>query len=176
MRYKRMVGEKVYLTALIPDDAETITRWFNNPDVTQYLAIHNEIKSLETVKEDVERHIKTGAAFSIFCKETDIHIGFIVLDDENLEIFIGEIEYRSKGHDREAISFLLDYGFNLKNCNIIYIRGYSHDSASIVLYEEMGFKKALVMRERLIRGRDKYDEIYFDMLASEYFRKEQDNA
>ena len=176
MRYKRMDGEKVYLTALVQDDAETITRWFNNPDITQYLAIHREIKSLEMVKDLVDEYIKTGAAFAIFCKETDTHIGFIVLDDDNIEILIGEIEYRSKGHDTEAINFLLDYGFKLKNCNVIYIRAYSHNTMAVELYEKIGFKKAVVMRERLIRGRYKYDEIYFDMLASEYFRREQDNA
>ena len=176
MRYKRLTGEKIYLSALIPDDAENITGWFNNQEITQYLSIHRQVKSLEIVKEDVTEYIKTGAAFAIFCKETDKIIGFIVLDDDSIEVLIGEMEYRSKGYDEEAIEFLLDYGFNLKNCGIIYITAYSHDKEALTLYEKMGFNKALVMREVLIHGRNKYDKIYFDMLASEYLRRGQSNA
>jgi len=36
IRYKRYAGEKVYLTALAADDAETITKWYNDFDVMSH--------------------------------------------------------------------------------------------------------------------------------------------
>jgi RimJ/RimL family protein N-acetyltransferase len=176
MRYKRMTGEKVYLTALISEDAETVTRWLNDPEVTQYLSEHREIKSLELVKEDMEEHIKTGAAFAVFDRDSDTMIGTCVLDGDGIMILMGEKEYWSKGCDTEAISFLLDFGFNLRNCGNISVSAYSHDTRSLALFEEIGFTKTVVQRERLIRGRDKYDLIFFDMLASEYFKREKTDA
>ena len=177
MRYKRMIGEKIYLTALILEDANVITEWFNTPEITQYLGIHREIKSLEIVKEDIEKYIKTGAAFAIFCKEMDALVGVIVLSEYGfIEIIISKVEYRLKGFDMEAVELLLDYGFNLKNCRVIRVSAYSHDTATLALYEKLGFKQSVVKRERLIFGRDKFDEIYFDMLASEYFKRRQDNG
>ncbi len=176
MRYKKMIGEKIYLTALTLDDATAITEWYNDTQITQFLAIHREIKSFDTVKKDVEAFIETGGAFAIFHKKTDILIGYIVLDGETLEIFIGKIEYYSKDIFIEAVNFLLDFGFNIKNCNILYVCAYSHNTMALSFYEAVGFKKALVERERLICGRNKYDKIFYDMLASEYFQREKNNA
>ena len=115
-RHKKTTGEKTYLTALIPHDAEAITKWYNNPEITQYLDIHREVKSLETVKQDVDKLIKTGGAFAIFCNKTDTFIGFIVLDadEETIIILIGETDYRNIGCEAEAINFMLDFGFNTK--------------------------------------------------------------
>jgi|GEM_PF-5293690 len=176
MRHIKMTGETIYLTPLILDDAEVITGWYNNPEVTQYLSAHREVRSLETVKEEVEKRIKTGAAFAIFCKETDRLIGFIVLDGDYIEVLVGETEYRTDDFYMEAVNFLLDYGFNIKNCNILSVSAYSHDEAALALYEKLGLRKAVVKRERLLRGRNKYDEVYFDMLASEYFQRGKNDA
>ena len=176
IRHKWKTGERVYLTALIPDDAEAITGWLNDSEITQYLSSHREIKSLELVREDVEKYIEGGGAFAIFDKTNDTMIGYCVLDGDNIKILIGEEEYRSKGCDAEAINFLLDFGFNMKNCSNICVSAYSHDARALACFEELGFAKRIVQRERLIRGKDKYDLIFFDMLAREYFEREKANA
>jgi len=171
-----MTGDLVYLTALIPEDAQAITGWLNDPEITQYLAEHREIKSLELVKEDVNKRIETGAAFAIFDVKTDTLIGYCVLDDDHLDILIGEKAYRAGGYGVEAMGLLMDFGYTYKNCGNILVSAYSHDARSIACFEAAGFKKTLVKRERLLRGREKYDLIYFDMLASEYFGRGKRNA
>jgi RimJ/RimL family protein N-acetyltransferase len=169
-----MSGGQIYLAALAPGDAGTITRWLNDPEITQYLDDHREIKSLERVREDVEKYIKTGAAFAIFDKETDIMTGYCVLNGDWIDILVGEKEYLSKNHGdhgAEALSLMLDFGFNLRNCACITVSAYSHNAEMLACFGKAGFKKTAVKRERLLRGREKYDEIYFDMLASEYFER-----
>jgi len=171
-RYARYTGEKVYLTALTLDDAEAITKWYNDPDVAYYMDEHREVKSLLTVREEVAEMTKSGAAFAIFDKENDILIGYSKCGS-SFEFLIGEKNYWHKGYDIEALGFLMDFDFNIRNRNIITVCAYSHDERALACYEEAGFKKVLTYRERMLRGREKFDLIFMDMLASEYFEMQR---
>ena len=64
------------------------------------------------------------------------------------------------------------------NENIVTVSAFSHDTRALEAYEKAGFKKTCVYRQRLIRGRDKYDEIHMDMLAAEYWaaQREKESA
>ena len=176
MRYKRYIGEKVYLTGLLPDDAGAITKWVNDPEISEFLDSHRDVKSLDSVREDVEGYIKTGAAFAIFDAETDALIGYCVLDGGHMNLLIGEKAYWRKGYDAEAVRFVLEFGFNLKNCTSISACAYAHDTRMLAFFEEAGFHKTAVMRERLLRGRQAYDLVFFDMLAREYFERTKSNG
>jgi len=164
-RYKCYTGEKVYLTALALCDAEAITKWHNDPEVAQYGIDFREMKSLLTVRDEVNEMIKSGEAFAIFDKFTDKLIGY----SEGCEVLMGEKDYWYKGHDLEALEFLKDFCFNIRNENIVTVSAFSHDIRALNAYAKAGFKKTCVYRQRLIRGRDKYDEIHMDMLATEYW-------
>jgi len=171
-RVARYVGEKVYLTALELKDAETITKWFNDPEVTWYMDEHREMISLLTISEKVEKMTKSDEAFAIFDKSDDVLIGYCQCSDF-FDFLLGEKDYWHKGYDIEALGFLLDFGFNIRNHNIVTVCAYSHDERAILCYEKAGFKKTNVYRERMLRGREKYDLIFLDMLASEYFKGER---
>jgi len=133
---------------------------------------HREIKSLLTVRDEVAEMIKSDEAFAIFDKETDALIGYCQCGD-SLKFLLGEKDYWRKGYDIEALDFLLDFGFNIKNRNVIMVNAYSHDERALACYEQVGFKKTAIYRERLLRGKDKYDLIFLDMLATEYFQREK---
>jgi RimJ/RimL family protein N-acetyltransferase len=91
---------------------------------------------------------------------------------------IGEKYFWHKNYDAEALEFLKEFCFNIRNENIVTVSAFSHDTRTLKVYEKAGFKKTCVYRQRLIRGRDKYDEIHMDMLASEYWaaQRERDGA
>jgi len=168
MRQHRYTGEKLYLTALAKDDAPAITKWLNDPDVTIFMDEHREMKTLEKVQTQVEEWIKTGEAFAIFDKATDMIIGY----SHSLPyILIGEPDYWYKGYDEESLAFLLDFGFNIRNHNILTVSAYSHNIRALQCYANVGFTKAVTYRQRMLRGRDKFDLIYMDFLASDYFAK-----
>jgi RimJ/RimL family protein N-acetyltransferase len=67
----------------------------------------------------------------------------------------------------------LDFGFNIKNHNLIEVCAYSHNKRALECYEKVGFKRSVVYRERLLLGREKFDLVFFDMLAREYFSMER---
>ncbi len=176
MRYWKYTGEKIYLTAMIPEDAEIIVEWYNNPEITQYRGIHREVKTLQKVQKDVEEFIKTGGAFAVFSREAEKIIGFAVLDNDYLNILIGELDYSNDEIFAEVFGFLLEFAFVIKNLSLVLVSAYSHNTSALALYEENGFKKILVKRERLIFGRDKYDEIYFEITSEDYFKRGNPDA
>jgi len=165
VRHKRYVGEKVYLTALTMRDAEAIAKWHNDPEVAQYFIDFREMKSLLTVQDEVNEMIKSDEAFAIFDIVTDTIIGC----SWGATILIGEKDYWHKGHDLEALEFIKDFCFNIRNWNIATVSAFSHDKRALAVYAEAGFKKTCVYRQRLIHGLNKYDEIHMDLLASEYW-------
>ena len=171
-RYKRYSGEKVYLTALAVSDAKSIAKWHNDPEVAQYRIDFREMKSLLTVQDEVKEMIKSDEAFAIFDKATDKIIGY----SEGCDIFIGEKDYWHKDYDVEALEFLKDFCFNIRNDNIITVSAFSNDIRALEIYAKAGFKKTCVYRQRLIRGLNKYDEIHMDMLASEYWATQNERA
>jgi len=169
-RYKRYIGEKVYLTALASCDAEAIAKWYNDPEVAQFRIDFREMKSLLTVRDEVIEMTKSGEAFAVFDRETDTIIGY----SKGCSLFMGERDYWHKGYDVEALEFLKDFCFNIRNRNVVTVSAFSHDTRALDMYTKAGFKKTCVYRQRLIHGRDKYDEIHMDMLATEYWATQKD--
>jgi len=162
-RYKRYTGKKIYLTALAICDAEAITTWYNDPDVGQYRQDFREMKSLLTVRDEVAEMLKSGEAFAIFDNVTNKIIGY----SQDCQIFMGKQDYW--GNATEALEFLKDFCFNIRNENIVTVSAFSHDTNALEAYTKAGFKKTCVYRQRLIRGQNKYDQIHLDMLATEYW-------
>jgi len=172
--YKKLIGERVYLSPISTDAIDTYMRWVNDMDVTEGTGIHHKIFSMELEKEALEGISKSGHTFAIIEKETDKLIGTIGFFDESMlnrraefGIMIGEKDHWSKGFGAEAIRLLLDFGFNVRNYNNICLHVCSFNKGAIACYEKVGFKRQGVRREIVIRGKHKYDLIYMDMLAEE---------
>lgn len=173
--FKKIVGEKLYLSPINMDDVEKFTEWVNDLSVTINLVLSPYIFSLEKEKEALERLNKEGCAFSIINLSNDELIGNCGLLKVNqinrtaeAGIFIGNKGYWNKGYGTEALSLLLDYAFNLLNLNSIFLRVHSFNIRAIQCYKKCGFKEIGIRREAYIVGDKKYDQIYMDILASEF--------
>ena len=174
--YKRMLGEKVYISPISTDDTDIFMNWINDPEIAYTTTFYTQVISLVQEKEFVESLAKSGNTFSIVTKENDKLIGncsFHHTDEINrtaeIGIIIGEKEYQCKGYGTDALRLLLKFGFENRNYNNISLHVYSFNERAIACYEKVGFKKQGVCREALIRGNKKYDLIYMDILADEYF-------
>ncbi|MCL1995610.1 MAG: GNAT family N-acetyltransferase [Defluviitaleaceae bacterium] len=174
--YKRIACEKVYLSPICMDDADTFTRWINDPDVNYFLTFYSKTISFEKEKELLDVIAKSGNHFSIVAQETDEllgNCGFFSIDETNraaeMGIFIGNKEQWGKGYGTCATQLLLKYGFENRNFHNICLKVFSFNERAIACYEKVGFKKQGIRREAIIRGNKKYDEIYMDILADEYW-------
>ena len=175
--FKKIVGKRIYLSPVNPDDAETYAKWINDIDISIYLTSAPKIYSLQKEREILEHISKEGYCFAIIDSEKEKVIGNIGLEDVDhidrkavLGIFIGDKEYWSKGYGEEAIELLLDFSFNILNLNSIMLIVKAFNKRAIRCYEKCGFKLIGKRREAVIIGPDKYDEYYMDILASEFKR------
>ncbi|MBE5821462.1 MAG: GNAT family N-acetyltransferase [Clostridiales bacterium] len=173
--FKKLIGERIYLSPRNVEDAEIFTEWFNDFETTDYVGMSNRVISLENEKEYLEKSLKEKACFFIVTLDEDKVIGSISIENISnmnrtgtIGILIGEKDYRSKGYGTEAIQLLLDYGFNYLNLNNINLDVLEVNERAINCYIKCGFKEYGRRRKcRYING--KYlDVISMDILAEEF--------
>jgi len=174
--YKRMIGEKVYLSPISMDDINIFMSWVNDPEIAHTTSFYTSVISLIQEKEMIEELAKNGNTFSIVTNENDKLIGNCGFHRTNeinrtaeVGIVIGEKDHLGKGYGTDALRLLLKFGFENRNYNNISLHVYSFNERAIASYEKVGLKKQGIYREALIRGNNKYDILYMDILASEYF-------
>lgn len=174
--FKKLIGEKCYLSPIRMEDAEIYAKWFNDMETVLYVQPHPNIIGLEKEKEFIESQIKNSAPiFGIIDKETDKIIGNTSLMDINqvngtavFGIVIGEKDYWSKGYGTEATKLILDYGFNVLNLYSIMLGVFDFNKRAIASYKKIGFKEIGKRRgDRLIAGK-RYDTVFMDILAEEF--------
>lgn len=132
----------------------------------------------EQEKEIFEKLARAEYTFAIVDLKTDEligNIGFPKIDYINrtaeLGIFIGNKEYWGKGYGVEAIELLLDFGFNILNLHNISLKVFSYNKPAIRCYKKVGFKEAGRLREAKQIAGQKYDDVFMDILATEYKSK-----
>ncbi|MGE5391577.1 MAG: GNAT family N-acetyltransferase [Deltaproteobacteria bacterium] len=173
---RKIEGERVYLAPMNVEDAPLYVRWLNDPEISVYLNAFSVNIGLEREREFLAQSLKEQRPeFGIRLVEDDRLIGncgIVNIDNINrkaeIGIFIGERDLLGQGYGREAVMLLLDYGFNILNLNNIYLRPYSFNTRAIRCYEACGFKVAGRLREAKIINGEKYDEVWLDILASEF--------
>ena len=135
-KFKKLIGERIYLSPRSLEDTELYTKWLNDMEVTDYtgrtssvMTYDAEVKYLETRNLDME------PSFAIVTLEDDKLIGSISLENINtsnrtavLGIFIGDENYLSSGYGSEAIMLLLDFGFKYANLNNIMLKVFDYNN------------------------------------------------
>ena len=174
--YKKLVGKKCYLSPINVEDADQYCIWLNDLEVSYNLLIFNQQLSLEKEKMILQDMIKNNAQiFAIVDADSDKLIGncsIFRINERNRKaevgIFIGDKNYWSKGYGSEALSLLIDYGFNILNLNNIMLEVFSFNKRAFNSYKKVGFKEIGRRREAIIFAGEKHDEIYMDILANEF--------
>ncbi|MCK5052134.1 MAG: GNAT family N-acetyltransferase [Candidatus Cloacimonetes bacterium] len=174
--YKKLVGKKCYLSPINVEDGDQYCIWLNDLEVSYNLLIFNQQLSLEREKMILQDMIKNNAQiFAIVDADSDNLIGncsIFRINERNRKaevgIFIGDKNYWNKGYGSEALSLLIDYGFNILNLNNIMLEVFSYNKRAINSYKKVGFKEIGRRREAIIFAGEKHDEIYMDILANEF--------
>jgi len=178
MYFKKLVGERCYLSPMDIKDVAKYTEWLNDLEVTTNLGpLYSDIFNIER-EEEIMRDLSKKHNYSIIDITTDELIGSVgFLDVNNLNqtaeigIFIGNKSFWGKGYGGEAMSLLMDYGFKALNLHNIFLVVFSFNQRGQKCYEKIGFKYIGKRREMINRGGKKYDLIYMDILYDEFYEK-----
>ena len=168
-------GQKTKLRAIEREDLPTFVRWFNDPEVRQYLAMYMPMSMAEEEKW-FERQLEDQDS-RIFAIETEdgVHIGNCGLhnfDWKNrrayLGIVIGEKEYWGKGYGSDAVRTLLGFAFSEMNLHRVYLTVYDYNERAIRCYERCGFQHEGRQREARFSDGRYHDELMMAVLRKEF--------
>ena len=173
--FKKIVGNKVYLSPMNSDDYLKYTEWLNDYDIAKGVNQYVNMVSIAGEKEWLEKAVDEKYNFAIVCMEDDELIGNISLMNVSyidktaeLGIFIGNKEKHSCGYGSEAIMLLLNYAFNHINLNNIMLKVYSFNTGAIKAYEKCGFKTYGVLKESHYFDGEYVDEVLMYILKKDF--------
>lgn len=174
--YKKLEGERIYLSPVNIEDAEKYVEWFCDFKTTDGIGHSSKLMSVEQEKEWIENSLKkSDYVFSIVNADKDELIGNCgIMDIDHKDrtaevgIFIGEEKNRSNGFGTEALRLLLDYSFNYLNLNNIMLGVKSFNERAITCYKKVGFKEYGRRRESYFLNGKYYDDVEMDILAREF--------
>lgn len=116
----------------------------------------------------------------ICLQETNQPIGEIAMmeiDHQNqnsiVRISIFEKGDWGNGYGTEAMSVMLDYGFEILNLHRIELEVFSFNKRAKKSYEKLGFKQEGVIRDKLFYDGEFHDSIIMGVLKEEFNKYEQ---
>ena len=174
--FKKLIGERIYLSPMCIEDAEKYVEWFCDFRTTDGIGKSSSIMTVEAEKEWIEKALKNeDFNFAIVDIENDELLGNAGIMSINQKdrcaevgIFIGDEKHRNKGYGAETLNLLLDYGFNYLNLNNIHLGVKSFNERAIACYKKVGFKEYGRRRECYFLNGKYYDHVFMDILAREF--------
>ena len=173
--FKKLVGDRIYLSPRNSSDVELFTEWLNDFETTDYLGRSGALVTLEGEKKYLEENSNQEATFVIVTLDDDKMIGTVSLENidsinrtATLGIFIGDKNYRNNGYGTEAIKMILEYGFNYLNLHNIKLDLMEFNERALKCYQKCGFKEYGRRRKcKFVNGKY-YDSIAMDILVDEF--------
>ena len=149
MKYFRKIeGERVYLSPINKDDVNIYTKWMNDSSVTDGICQTTKVFSIDAEKEYLEKIGVNDYQFAIVEKSSDTLMGNCsifsidsICGHGELGIFIGEESFRSKGYGKEVIRLLLSFCFETLNFASVELSAISFNERAVNCYKSAGFKE-----------------------------------
>lgn len=166
-------GDRVDLHVVAEADLEAFTRARNDPDVRLPLGIDTPGNS-DTVEEFYEETVSEADSvwFSVGV-DGDV-VGAVTFPRVKRTPGVADLSYwilpehREEGYGREAVSLLLEYGFEERRLHRVQADSYATNSASRGLLESLGFTEEGRMREAAFREGSHVDVVRYGLLAAEW--------
>ena len=174
MKYaKKIEGERIYLSPMNPDDAETYLAWINDVKVAAYLGpMYARMVGLNGERAFLESAGQQGHDYSIVLKDGDKLIGSVGLTDidhrscaATLGVFIGDAAYREKGYGTEAVKLIVEYGFQWLNVHNIMLTVRAVNERAIACYKKVGFREFGRRTQSTFFDGRLVDDVYMEMVS-----------
>jgi len=173
-------GKSVLLRPVKRSDVSYFLKWFNDPEVTQYLGLYlpmTEIAEEKFIEELGTTRAKIDVILVIEAIEGDSTkpIGNCGLHEINAKdhnalfgIAIGDKDYWSKGYGMEAARLLINYGFQQLNLHRISSYAFAFNERSIKFHKKLGFREEGRLRQSTFKNGQYHDHVQFGLLRDEW--------
>jgi len=173
-------GKSVLLRPVRRSDISYFLKWFNDPEVVQYLDMYlpmTEMAEEKFIEELGTTRARTDVILVIEVIEGgstrpigDCGLHQINAKDRNalFGIVIGEKDYWGKGYGLEAARLLIDYGFQQLNLDRISSAALAFNERSVRLHKKLGFREEGRLRQAMFKNGQYYDRLEFGILREEW--------
>ncbi len=173
-------GKSVLLRPVRRSDTSCFLKWFNDPEVVQYIDHYlpmTEMGEEKFIEELGTTRAKSDVIFVIEVVEGasakpigNCGLHRISAKDHNavFGIVIGEKDYWSKGYGLEAARLLINYGFQQLNLHRISSSALAYNERSIKLHKRIGFREEGRFREGIFKNGQYHDVLQFGILRDEW--------
>jgi RimJ/RimL family protein N-acetyltransferase len=169
-------GKLVELAPPEAEDAETLARWLNDPEVwVPFARLWPTNVEAERQWIAAQPSRRNELSFVVFERASGRPAGLIglrSLDAANasarLGLLIGERDSRGKGLGTEAAALLLGYAFDYLGLRRVNLSVLAANPSALHLYAKLGFVREGVERGAVLRGGQYVDVIHMGVFAGEF--------
>ncbi len=173
-------NDKIILRALEPADAELLYKWENQMELWQVsntltpFSRHQIIAYIDQISLDIYQTKQLRLMIDIIKNNQQKSIGMIDLfdfDPYHSRGGIGVMIYtpeRGKGHAREAVALFSEYAFKNLGIHQLYCNIAEDNTASIKLFEGLGFDFAGRKKEWLKTPAGYKDELIYQKISKKW--------
>jgi len=168
-----LTGKSISLRALEPTDLDLLYKWENNPEVW---TVSNTLTPFS--KFILEQYIANSHLDIYSTKQLRLLICLLEQPIGNVDLFdfdpfhhragigilIAEGAQRFKGYASEALSLLINYGFNTLGLNQLYCNVGIDNEASLALFKKHGFEITGTKKQWVKNGNNYQDEYLLQLI------------
>lgn len=170
---------RLRLRAITREDLSTFVRWFNDPEVTQFLSWvwPLSMEEEEDWFQQVLSRPRWERPLSIEVREGQarVLIGIVALDKidwinrwAELGIAIGEKAYWNQGYGTETVQAMVALAFTLLNLNRVQLEVLEFNHRARKAYEKVGFRLEGRRRQARYLGGRYHDSLVMAVLREEW--------
>ncbi|RMH27287.1 MAG: N-acetyltransferase [Candidatus Hydrogenedentota bacterium] len=186
MKNPFLIGEKVYLRPVEPEDADILAACNNDPEVRVSFFTHTPT-NLYQQRKHAETLYTPGADYIPFVivpleGNDDRGIGITALHRVDLvshaavySIRICDSSQWGKGYGSEVTRLMLHYAFDILNLHRVQLHVWCENQRGIRAYEKAGFVREGLLREAMMHN-GKYCDFYVMGILEHEWRARQQNA
>lgn len=186
MHYPFLIGRRIYLRGLQPDDLRgRYFQWLNDQEVTRWMQrgiFPNTPEAMEEYYRSVVNN-PSHLVLAIALQDDDRHVGNIglhnihpVFRSAEIGILIGEKDVWGQGIATEAISLVVDHAFRRMNLNRLWAGAVAPNVASIGAFTRVGFVQEGVARQAYFCEGEYLDVIHMGLLRSEWLARQSEKT
>ena len=173
-----IAGKKIRLRPIERSDIPTFVRWFNDPEVTQYLKMYLPMSLAQEERwfeAQLDQHDLVIMGIETPDGKLIGNIALAHIDWKNrrsgLGVTLGEKEYWGQGYGTDAITTMLGFAFKQMNLHTVHLTVYEYNKRAIRCYEKCGFKLEGRMRQAHYYDGRYHDELMMGILREEFLQE-----